>query len=67
MVSIPFIGKEDERIKAGEFQPNNNHEDDCAGNWQDGRDDLPMGFQSAAAVDAWEMECHRINAAGVAS
>jgi hypothetical protein len=31
--SIPFISKEDERIKAGEFPPNNNHEEDCVGSW----------------------------------
>jgi hypothetical protein len=35
MGSIPFISKEDERIKAGEFPPNNNREEDCVGNWRE--------------------------------
>jgi hypothetical protein len=35
MGSIPFISIEDERIKAGEFPPNNNHEEDCVGNWRE--------------------------------
>jgi hypothetical protein len=35
MGSIPFISREDERIKAGEFPPNNNHEKDCVGNWRE--------------------------------
>ena len=35
MGSIPFISKQDERIKAGEFPPNNNGEEDCVGNWRE--------------------------------
>jgi hypothetical protein len=35
MGSIPFISKEDERIKAGEFPPNNNREEDCVGDWRE--------------------------------
>jgi hypothetical protein len=34
MGSIPFISKQDERIKAAEFPPNNNREDGV-GDWRE--------------------------------
>jgi hypothetical protein len=50
MGSIPFISKKDERIKAGEFPSNNNHEEDCVENWRE-----PPQLRTKSAFQSFQL------------